>query len=84
MANGAKEIYQRDNLTTEDVNGSSVNLKNCRVVEGLHTPIISLTQLMKEGWTMQSKYIGLCQTKPLTVCLLLCKIYSSTVSKPAS
>ena len=56
MANGAKaKIYQRDNRTIEDVNGSTVSLKNRRVVEGLHTPIISLTQLMNEGWTMQSK-----------------------------
>ena len=56
MANGAKAvIYQRDNTTIEDVNGVTVSLKNRRVVEGLHTPIISLTQLMNEGWTMQSK-----------------------------
>ena len=56
MANGAKaKIYQRGNTTIEDVNGSTVSLKNRRVVEGLHTPIISLTQLMNKGWTMQSK-----------------------------
>ena len=56
MANGATAvIYQRDNTTIEDVNGVTVSLKNRRVVEGLHTPIISLTQLMNEGWTMQSK-----------------------------
>ena len=56
MANGAKAvIYQCDNTTIEDVNGSTVSLKNRRVLEGLHTPIISLTQLMNEGWTMQSK-----------------------------
>ena len=56
MANGAKAIiYQRNNMTIEDVNGLTVSLKNQRVVEGLHTPIISLTQLMNKGWTMQSK-----------------------------
>ena len=53
IANGLKaRIYQFDNTTIADENGTEVELKNRRVVEGLHTLIISLTQLINEGWIM--------------------------------
>ena len=55
MANGAKaKIYRSSDTTVKNVNGSTFELKNRRTVEGLHTPIISLTQLMNEGWSMNS------------------------------
>ena len=55
MASGSKaKIYQFDNTTVADENGTEMELKNRRVVEDLHTPIISLTQLINEGWIMQS------------------------------
>ena len=55
MANGSKSgIYQRDNCTIEDEVGNEVVLKNRRVVADIVNPIISLTQLMNEGWNMKS------------------------------
>ena len=59
MANGAKaKIYQCDNTKIEDENGTILQLTNRRVIEGLCTPILSLTQLMNEGWDMQSKHVN--------------------------
>jgi len=54
MANGAKsKIYQKDNVIIEDEVGNSLKLNNRRVVDGIATHIISLTQLMREGWMMK-------------------------------
>ena len=55
MANGTRsKIFQKDNCKIQDEVGNTVLLKNRRVVEGITTPIISLTQLMNEGWVMKS------------------------------
>ena len=55
MANGSKSaIYQRDNCTIEDEVGNEVFLNGRRVVGDIVTPILSLTQLIDEGWTMKS------------------------------
>ena len=55
MANGSKSaIYQRDNCTIQDEVGNEVFLNGRRVVGDIVTPILSLTQLMDEGWTMKS------------------------------
>jgi len=54
MANGAKsKIYQKDNVIIEDEVGNSLKLNNRRVVDGIAAHIISLTQLMREGWMMK-------------------------------
>ena len=54
MANGAKsKIYQKDNVIIEDEVGNTLELKDRRVVDGISTHIISLTQLMREGWSMK-------------------------------
>ena len=55
MANGATaKIYQKDNFTIADEVSNDVFLVNRRAVDGITTPIISLTQLMTEGWKMKS------------------------------
>lgn len=70
MANGVKlKIYQKDNVIIEDEVGNSLELNNRRVVDGITTHIISLTQLMREGWTMKraKKRILLSFTRVRTV-----------------
>mmetsp|Transcript_19467 Transcript_19467/g.29479 ORF Transcript_19467/g.29479 Transcript_19467/m.29479 type:complete len:119 (+) Transcript_19467:374-730(+) len=54
MANGSKSvIYQRDNCTIEDEVSNEVHMNGRRVVGDIVTPILSLTQLMDEGWAMK-------------------------------
>ena len=64
MANGVKaKIYQCDNTMIEEERSQRIELKNRRVVEGLHTAIISLTQLMSEGWNMKEIHMNKNGTK---------------------
>ena len=53
MGNNSKlSVIRRENIILEDEIGSSMNLKNTRVVEGMVTNVISLLQLVVEGWKM--------------------------------
>ena len=57
MAYGSKaKIYRCDDTTIADENRTEEKLMNRRVSKGLYSSIISLTQLINEGWTMQSKH----------------------------
>ena len=50
MANGSTfTIYKIDDYTIKDEVGNEIRLQRRRVLEDIAHPIISLTQLMKEG-----------------------------------
>jgi len=55
MDNNPKvEVLRKENLIVADEIGIEVELKGVRVVKGMATNIISLMQLVDEGWHMSS------------------------------
>ena len=51
--NSSASFLYRENLIIEDDLGSKINLNNTRVVKGMKTNVISLLQLMEEGWDIK-------------------------------
>jgi len=51
--NSSASVLYRENLIIEDDLGSKINLNNTRVVKGMKTNVISLLQLMEEGWDIK-------------------------------
>ena len=58
--NSTPDVLHCENITIADELGGQVCLKNTRVVNGVSTNIISLLQLVSEGWNMK---IGIKETK---------------------
>ena len=58
--NSTSDVLRCENITIADKLGSQVCLQNTRVVNGMSTNIISLLQLVSEGWNMK---IGIKETK---------------------
>ena len=55
MANGVQaKVYQKEDVIIEDTQGNYLHLNERRIVEGIKHHIISLTQLMREGWILRS------------------------------
>ena len=53
--NSTSKVIKRESTTIEDEVGNNITLHNTRVVENMATNVISLLQLMDEGWHMSSK-----------------------------
>ena len=50
-------VIRKENKIIQDELGSTITLRNTRVVKGMTTNIISLLQLAEEGWNMTTKKI---------------------------
>lgn len=51
--NSSATVLRRENITIADELGSTLELKQARVVRGMNTNIISILQLMNEGWKVK-------------------------------
>ena len=50
-------VIRKENTIIQDELGSTITLRNTRVVKGMATDIVSLLQLVEEGWNITTKKI---------------------------